>query len=121
MTVLTHDMPRHGSCVSLDIIRALFQVLRMKDGLKVELSSEWVRAFLVSIDLSYKAAAHRSGLKVWTLPDQVLLARRFIMKIAFLQDEWGLDWTTTYNFDEPCVSLSPKGESPRSRSSRSQR
>ena len=103
-TVLTHDMLRHGSCVSLEIMRALFQGLSKKDGLKVKLSREWVCTFLISIDLSYKAAAQRSGPKVWTLPDKVLLTRRFIMKIAFLFDEWGLNWTRTCNFDETCLS-----------------
>ena len=73
--------------------RALFQDLCEKDGLNVQLPREWVRAFLISIDLSFKAAAQRSGPKVWTLPDKVLLTRRFIVKIAFLLDEWGLDWT----------------------------
>ena len=109
LTVLTHDMLRQGSCVSLEIMRTLFQDLCEKDGLKVKLSCEWVRAFLVSIDLSFKAAAQRSGPKVWTLPDKVVLTKRFIMKIAFLLDEWGLDWTRTYNFDETCLCLSPTG------------
>ena len=80
LTVLTHDMLRHGSCVSLEFMRALFQDL---------------------------VAAQRSGPKVWTLPDKVLLTKRFIMKIAFLVDEWGPDWTRTYNFDGTCLSLSP--------------
>ena len=31
------------------------------------------------------------------------------MKVAFLLDEWGLDWTRTYNFDETCLCLSPTG------------
>ena len=53
LTVLTHDMLRQGSCVSLEIMRTLFQDLCEKDGLKVKLSREWVRAFLVSIDLSF--------------------------------------------------------------------
>ena len=44
-----------------------------------------------------------------TLPHKVLLTRRFIMKIAFLLNEWGLDWTRTNNFDETCLSLSPTG------------
>ena len=109
LTVLTHDMLRQGSCVSLDIMRTLFQDLCKKEGLEVRLSREWVRAFLVSIDLSFKAAAQRSGPKVWTLPDKVVLTKRFIMKIAFLLDTWGLDWTRTYNFDETCLSLSPTG------------
>ena len=43
LTVLTHDMLRHVSCVSLEIMRALFQDLCEKDGLKVKLSREWVR------------------------------------------------------------------------------
>ena len=72
LTVLTHDMLRQGSCVSLEIMRTLFQDLCEKDGLKVKLSREWVRAFLVSIDLSFKAATQRSGPKVWTLPDKVV-------------------------------------------------
>ena len=96
LTVLTHGMLRQGSCAK-------------KEGLAVKLSREWVRAFLVSIDLSYKAAAQRSGLKVWTLPDKVVLTKRFIMEIAFLLDEWGLDWTRTYNFNETCPCLSPTG------------
>ena len=33
-----------------------------REGLEVRLSREWVRAFLVSIDLSYKSAAQRRGL-----------------------------------------------------------
>ena len=57
--------------------------------MKVKLSRE--RAFLASIDLSFEAAAQRSGPKVWILPDKVVLIRRFIMKIAFLFDEWA--WT----------------------------
>ena len=93
LTVLTGDMRRQGSCVSLEIMRALFRYLCKEEGLEVKLSRELVRAFLVSIALSYKAAAQRSGPKVWTLPDKVLLTRRFILKIAFLLDEWGLDWT----------------------------
>ena len=98
LTVLTHDI-----CVSLEIMRTFFQDLCEKDGLNVKLSREWVRAFLVSIDLSFKVAAQRSG------PDKVVLTKRFIMKIAFLLDEWGLDWTRTYNFDETCLCLSPTG------------
>ena len=82
--VLTHDMLRRGSCVSLEIMRALFQDLCKKDSLKVKLSCAWVRTFLISIDLSYKAAAQRSRPKVWILPDKVVLTKRFIMKIAFL-------------------------------------
>ena len=39
----------------------------------MKLSRECVRAFLVSIDLSSQAAAQRSGPKVWTLLDQVVL------------------------------------------------
>ena len=74
-----------------------------KGGLEVKLSREWVRALLVSIDLSYKAAAQRSGPKVWTLSDKVVLTKLFIMKIAFLLNTWGLDWTRTYNFDETCL------------------
>ena len=105
LTVLTHDMLRQGSCVSLEIIRALFQDLCKKEGLEVT----WSRVFLVSIDLSCKAAAQRSGPKVWTLPDKEMLTKRFIMKIAFLLDEWGLDWTRTYNLDETCLCLSPTG------------
>ena len=108
-TVLTHHMLRHRSCVSLEIMRALFQDLCEKDGLKVKLSREWVRTFQISIDLSCQAAAQRSGPKVWTLRDRVVLTKRFIMKIAFLLDEWGLDWTRTYNFDETCLALSPTG------------
>ena len=42
---------RQGSCVSFEIMRTLFQDLCEKDGLSVKLSREWVRAFLVSIDL----------------------------------------------------------------------
>ena len=80
LTVLTHDMLRQGSCVSLEIMRTLFRDLCNKEGLDVELSREWVRSFLVSIDLSFKAAAQRSGSKVWTLPDKVVLTKRFIMK-----------------------------------------
>ena len=57
LTVLTHDMLRQGSCVSLEIMRTLFQDLCKKEGLEVRLSREWVRAFLVSIALSFKAAA----------------------------------------------------------------
>ena len=109
LTVLANDMLCQGSCVSLEIMRTLFQDLCEKDGLNVKLSREWVRAFLVSIDLSHKAAAERSGPKVWTLPDKVVLTKRSIMKIAFLLDEWGLDWTWTYNFDETCLCLSPTG------------
>ena len=109
LTVLTHDMLRHVSCVSFEIMLALFQDLCKKDGLKVKLSLEWVRTFLISIDMSCQAAAQRSGPEVWTLPDKVLLTRRFIMKIAFVLDEWGLDWTKTYNFDETCLSLSLTG------------
>ena len=109
LTVLTHDMLRQGSCVSLEIMRTLFQDLCEKDGFNLKLSREWVRAFLVSIDLSYKAAAQRSGPQVWTLLDKVVLTKRFIMKIAFLLDEWSLDWTRTYNFDETCLFLSPTG------------
>ena len=109
LTVLTHDILRYGSCVSMEIMCALFQDLCKKDGLKVKLWRECVRTFLISVDLSCKAAAQRSGPKVWTLPDQVLLTRRFIMKVAFLLDEWGLDWTKTYNFEETCLSLSPCG------------
>ena len=33
-----------------------------REGLEVRLSREWVRAFFVSIDLSYEAAAQRRGL-----------------------------------------------------------
>ena len=33
-----------------------------REGLEVRLSREWVRAFLVSIDLSFQAAAQRRGL-----------------------------------------------------------
>ena len=46
LTVLTHDMLRQGSCVSLEIMRTLFQDLCEKDSLNVKLSREWVRAFL---------------------------------------------------------------------------
>ena len=53
LTVLTQDIFRQGSSVSLEIMRTLFQDLCEKDGLKVKLSREWVRAFLVSIDLSF--------------------------------------------------------------------
>ena len=42
----------------------------------------------------------RSGPKVWTFPDKVVLTKRIIMKIVFVLDEWGLDWTRTCNFDE---------------------
>ena len=76
---------------------------------RAKLSREWVRAFLVSIDLSFKAAAQRSGPNVWTLPDEVVLSKRFIMKVAFLLDEWSLYWTRTFNFDETCLCLSPIG------------
>eukprot|EP00971_Amphidinium_carterae_P020287 399740-Amphidinium_carterae.1 len=31
------------------------------------------------------------------------------MKIAYLLDEWGLDWTRCFNFDETCLALSPTG------------
>ena len=109
LTVLTHDMLRQGSCVSLDIMRTVFEDLCKMEGLEVKLSREWVRAFLVSMDFSYKAAAQRSGPKVWTLSDKVVLTQRFIMKIAFLLDTWGLDWTRTYNFDETRLCLSPTG------------
>ena len=82
LTLLTHDMLRQGSCVSLEIMRTLSQDLCEKDGLNVKLSREWVRAFLVSIDLSFEAAAQRSGLKVWTLPDKVVVTKRLIMKLV---------------------------------------
>ena len=72
LTVLTHEVLRQGACVSLEIMRTHCK----KEGLEVRLSREWVRAFLVSIDLSFKAAAQRSGPKVWTLPDKVVLTRK---------------------------------------------
>ena len=80
-----------------------------KEGLEVKLSREWVRAFLVSIDLGHKAAAQRRSPDVWTLPDKDMLTKRFIMKIVFFLDTWCLDWTRTYNFDETCLCLSPTG------------
>ena len=106
LTVLTHDMLRRGSCVSLEIMRALFQDLSKKDGVKVKLSREWVRTFLISIDSSYKAASQGSGPKVW------LLTRRFIVKIARLpfcstSGAWTGQGPTT--FVDTCLSLSPIG------------
>ena len=53
LTVVTHDTHRQGSCVSLEIMRALFRDLSKYEGLEVKLSSERMRAFLVSIDLSW--------------------------------------------------------------------
>ena len=61
LTVLTHDMLRQGSCVSLEIMRTLFQDVCKKEGLEVTLSRESLHAFLVSIDLSCKAAAQRTA------------------------------------------------------------
>ena len=83
MTVMVHDLLRQGSCVNVAIVRPLFIKLRKQEGLNVKLSTEWVRQFLHSINLSYKAAAVKSGPKFFSLEEQGTHTRHFILKIAF--------------------------------------
>eukprot|EP00971_Amphidinium_carterae_P112587 2229707-Amphidinium_carterae.2 len=80
MTVMTHDMIKQRACVSVEIMRALFDDLCKTEGVEVELPGEWVRAFLLSIDFSFKAASQRYGPKVRVL-------RRIVMKIAYSLEE----------------------------------
>eukprot|EP00971_Amphidinium_carterae_P137873 2732489-Amphidinium_carterae.1 len=50
---MTYDMIEQRACVSVEIMLVLFEDLCKKEGVEVKLSREWVRGFLLSIDLSY--------------------------------------------------------------------
>eukprot|EP00971_Amphidinium_carterae_P323032 6420013-Amphidinium_carterae.1 len=78
---MTHDMIKQLACVSVEIMRALFEDLCKKEGVEVKLSREWVRGFLFSVDLSFKAASQRSGPKVWTPVEKEEKTKHFVMKI----------------------------------------
>ena len=45
-----------------EVVPGYLRQCARREGLEVRLSREWVRAFLVSIDLSYNSAAQRRGL-----------------------------------------------------------